>query len=165
MLVGGAARSGSSIGTLHIARIARAVGIAEFHKRIVDGHLQVFGRHRRGHKARSLPFTGARQAACSRGRARRIKHRRDGLLTRLLGIEGVIYGLTIGRRARGGPSLAMGQRIGDVLARLLGLRQRDHRRTDLIFLAHGYSPSMAATSRSVRVSRSEQCSHIRQATP
>lgn len=42
-----------------------------------------------------------------------------------------------------------------------GFRQRDHRRADLVFLAHGYSPSMAATSRSVRVSRSEQASHIR----
>ena len=59
----------------------------------------------------------------------------------------------------------MRQCIGNVLARLLGLCQRDHRRADLVFLAHGYSPSMAATSRSVRVSRSEQCSHIRQATP
>ena len=90
--------------------------------------------------------------------------RRDGLLTRPLGIEGVIYGLTIGRRARSGQGLAMGQRVGNVLARRLGFRQRDHRRADLVFLAHGYSPSMAATSRSVRVSRSEQCSHIRQAT-
>ena len=164
MLVGGAARCASGIGALHIARIARAVGIAEFHKRIVDGHLQVFGRHRRGHQARSLPFAGTRQAACSRGRARRIKHRRDGLLTRLLGIEGVFRAHLVRRCSRGGPSLAMGQRVGNVLARRLGFRQRDHRRADLVFLAHGYSPSMAATSRSVRVSRSEQCSHIRQAT-
>ena len=164
VLVGGAARCGSGVRALYVGRIARAVGIAEFHKRIVNGHLQVFGRHRRGPKARSLPFAGTRQAACSRGRARRIKHRRDGLLTRLLGIEGVFRAHLVRRCSHGGPSLAMGQRVGNVLARRLGFRQRDHRRADLVFLAHGYSPSMAATSRSVRVSRSEQCSHIRQAT-
>ena len=58
----------------------------------------------------------------------------------------------------------MRQRVGDVLAGRLGAGQLNHRSADLVFLAHGYSPSMAATNRSVRVSRSEQCSHIRQAT-
>ncbi len=119
VLVGGAARCGPASGPSMSAASREPLGSPNSiaHRKRPSPSLRASST---GHKARSLPFAGTRQAACSRGRARRIKHRRDGLLTRLLGIEGVFRAHLVRRCSRGGPSLAMGQRVGNVLARRLG---------------------------------------------
>ncbi len=149
---------------IHIARIARAVGIAEFHKRIVDCHLQVFGRHRRGTRPAASHSQGTTGGLLARPRAphqappRWPPHApaRD---------RGRHLRLTIVRRcSHGGPGLAMGQRVGNVLARRLAS-------ASAITAARISSSSRTATHRPWQpragrcaCPRSEQCSHIRQAT-
>lgn len=131
------------------------------HERVVNGHFHILGRHGRRHETGRLPFARLGQPALARCGAHRVQHERDGCIALLFLAHIIAEGRRLGSFHR---RLSVRQLVGYVLASRLSPGKRDHRRPNLVFLSHGYSSS-DFISRSLRVSRSEQCSHIRHSTP